>query len=542
MSNNRQIADLGNLTQYANVKDKRFGAKGDGVTDDTAAFQAAVNAADRVFVPAGTYKVGIVTLPANTEIFGVGASSVLKQITASITASTGSLYVNSGSAGTTVDNITIRDLRIEAQDAVPVFSEFIHLVALHGVRNALVQNVQFIGFKGDGLQFGSGNIGGQERHNYNVKVENCLFDGINRENRNGISIIDGDSGIISGCTFQNCSKSTMPGAIDFEPDSYAYHIVKNWVVENNTFKAIGGNVGCIGMIFPAAVPIPVGFSFINNTFLNYAGTGAEISITALRVFSASDVSMDVLVDGNAGYNGRQPVNITSSKGVNITSSNRFQTYTTSSFLGFSGATDIARDITHMATYVSVGTADTRGVTVGKVNGLTLGGTLTSCATNTSSSYPVQFTSVANNVTIEGLRITKRASQTVAINNDSATFTAAENRFINNDLDGLTSQFVSISSDPTTVSLLASWTGTAGIDRVGNTVIVDLDISGGTQTNGTNIATIPAGYRPRSSFNGTFLSGTGVMNLRFDSDGAVFITPIAAPSTTIRGQAVFPLAV
>jgi hypothetical protein len=334
----------------------------------------------------------------------------------------------------------------------------------------------------------------------------------------------------------------MPGAIDFEPDAYAFHIIKNWIVENNTFKAVGGNVGCIGMIIPSVVPIPVGFSFINNTFLNYAGTGADIAITAGRAFSASDVSMDVLIDGNAGYNGRQPVNITSSKGVNITSSNRFQTYTNSSFLGFTGATDIARDITHMATYVSVGTADTRGVAVGKVNGLTLGGTLTSCATDTSASFPVQFVSVTNNVTIEGLRITKRASQTVAINNDGATFTAAENRFTNNDLDGLTSQFESISSAPTTMTLSSSWTGTAGIDRADNIVVVNLDISGGTQTVGTYVATIPAGYRPRSSFNSVFLSGTGVVNLRFDSDGSVFITPVAAPGTTIRGQAVFPLAV
>jgi hypothetical protein len=525
----------------ANVLD--FGAVGNGVADDTAAFNAAIIASKAVYIPAGTYIVDVVNLAANTFIFGDGAATILKQKSTFANDSRGSLYANSGSSSTTLDNITIRDLRIEGTNIVaPTFSEFKHLISLHGVRNVLIENVQVIGFQGDGVIFGSGVVGGDERHNYNVKVINCFFDGINRENRNGLSVIDGDSGIISGCTFQNCSKSTMPGAIDFEPDAYAFHIIKNWVVENNTFKAVGGNVGCIGMIIPSVVPIPVGFSFINNTFLNYAGTGSEIAITAGRAFSASDVSMDVLVDGNAGYNGRQPVNISSSKGVNITSSNRFQTYTTSSFLGFTGATDIARDITHMATYISVGTADTRGITVGRVNGLTLGGTLTSCATDTGSSFPIQFVSVTNNVTIEGLRITKRASQTVAINNDSATFTAAENRFINNDLDGLSSQFESISSDPTTVSLLASWTGTAGIDRVGNTVIVDFNISGGTQTNGTNLATIPAGYRPRSSFNGTFLSGTGAMNLRFDSDGAVFITPIAAPSTTIRGQVVFPLAV
>ena len=43
------------LRETVSVKD--FGAVGDGVTDDTAAIQAAVNAGDYVWVPAGTYKV-----------------------------------------------------------------------------------------------------------------------------------------------------------------------------------------------------------------------------------------------------------------------------------------------------------------------------------------------------------------------------------------------------------------------------------------------------------------------------------------------------
>jgi hypothetical protein len=55
MSNNRQIADLGNLTQTVSVKDKRFGAVGNGIANDTAAFSAAAAAAPTVRVPSGTY-------------------------------------------------------------------------------------------------------------------------------------------------------------------------------------------------------------------------------------------------------------------------------------------------------------------------------------------------------------------------------------------------------------------------------------------------------------------------------------------------------
>lgn len=58
---------------------KDFGAKGDGVTDDTLAFQAAANQGGRIYVPRGVYIVDFVELTTNCEWYGDGIKSAIKK-------------------------------------------------------------------------------------------------------------------------------------------------------------------------------------------------------------------------------------------------------------------------------------------------------------------------------------------------------------------------------------------------------------------------------------------------------------------------------
>lgn len=90
----------------ANVLD--FGAVGDGVTNDTAAIQAAINAANGVFFPSGNYLVNAqIDLKSDLLLFGEGGSKI--SLAAGVTP-----YVLRGSA---TDNVTIRDLEIEGNGA-----------------------------------------------------------------------------------------------------------------------------------------------------------------------------------------------------------------------------------------------------------------------------------------------------------------------------------------------------------------------------------------------------------------------------------------
>ncbi len=142
-----------------------FGAKGDGVTDDTAAIQAAVDyaksmhsAADyiAVFIPSGVYRVSMITVYAYTVLYGQGRATVLKRTdTANVSAviygvNSDSLWGYTGSDATEF-----------------VYSAEIHDFTIDG--NVDGVNIAFDSTKkGDGIA-----IWGARYRLYNIDIINC---------------------------------------------------------------------------------------------------------------------------------------------------------------------------------------------------------------------------------------------------------------------------------------------------------------------------------------------------------------------------------
>ena len=247
------------------VSVKSYGAVGDGIADDTAAIQAAVTAENGVFFPAGTYKVtSAVSLKSNNVLVGEGASSIINYT--GTAASQGALYINSGGASTYVDNVTIQDLKVVGQVATLGFSEFVHNISFNGVRNCLIERCVIEGFRGDGIYIGSGDVAGQERHNIDVTIRDCYIDGVNKDNRNGISVVDGNGVNIDNNYITRCTKNTMPGAIDIEPDANAYHVIKDISIRNNKIYDLNHGVAAIGVFLPYVdyTTWPTGFNIENN--------------------------------------------------------------------------------------------------------------------------------------------------------------------------------------------------------------------------------------------------------------------------------------
>lgn len=230
---------------------RRFGARGDGRHDDSHAFQRAIDEARVVHVPEGTWMVGMLRLRSYTRLTGVGGKSLLKQAPgahwlASVNPGDG----GSAALGKNLHDIAISSLGFAGRSVEDGFAEHSHLLNINACTALTVDRCTFRAFRGDAIYVGSGNTPGAERHNAGIAIRRCHFDGVNRDNRNGVSVIDCSGLVVADSTFTRCSRPDMPGAIDIEPDPNRFHVVQDIAVTGNRIEDCGGGVAAISVILP----------------------------------------------------------------------------------------------------------------------------------------------------------------------------------------------------------------------------------------------------------------------------------------------------
>lgn len=273
------------------VSVKDFGAVGNGVADDTAAVQACVDAAKNgtnknIYIPAGTYLISHVDMIglaySNLTFIGEGMPTFVFKLPAGgrqtiagypnptfarsnladgmfvLDANSANQYTNDANS---IKNVTFIGIRFQMNVAVDGFDELMHCVCASGTSGLYFDHCQFIGFMGDGIAVcrgrGTGPVIGSWPsfgYNANTVVTNCIFDGVNKDNRQAISIYYCDGFTITDNVFKNTTRGNMPGAIDIEPDNELTN-TRCGVIERNSFKNIGGIAAILVFFKHPAVPI-----------------------------------------------------------------------------------------------------------------------------------------------------------------------------------------------------------------------------------------------------------------------------------------------
>ena len=203
-----------------NVRD--FGAKGDGTTDDTAAIQAALDAASTrgisaVLFPTGTYKVSVTT--ADNNFFAAltvhsGQRLLFDAATLQLTANGYDFYAVLNIHN--VNNVTVEGgLTIigDRESHTATTGESGHGIRIVNSHNVHVSDVDIRYTWGDGVCVG-GN-GTMAEISQNVTLERIRT---YKCSRNGLSIIEADGVVVRDCDFTYTDRTAPQYGIDVEPN------------------------------------------------------------------------------------------------------------------------------------------------------------------------------------------------------------------------------------------------------------------------------------------------------------------------------------
>lgn len=278
---------------------------------------------------------------ANIETRGEDGTAVLK-----VKHGHHGLSLNPGEKGTpdpadNARNVAFRNFTMVGAVSERGFYNHRYLLNLNAFTNVEVEDMAFLGFQCDGLFCGSSNIAAVERHNFNLTVRRSHFDGINRDNRNAISLIDITGATVEDCEFRRCSRPEMPGPIDMEPDDFPFGIICDVTIGRCTFRDNGGEVGEVAVAVPAGVKaVPRQITVEDCTSDGYKGTGSFFRLVTFRT-PDSPTTFDLL--RNTVRSGSRPYALTGAADGRIRE-NRFSDCTQFAMMGGERASWGVRDL------------------------------------------------------------------------------------------------------------------------------------------------------------------------------------------------------
>lgn len=248
-----------------------FGAKGDGVTDDTAAVKAAAAANKTVYFPAGNYKV-VFTAASERMINCVNGQHIILDNNAHITVAPNNydhyyVFYAENVSNVIIEGGNIHGDKIDHTYTAGSTHEFCHAVCVGGNTDSVtIKNIRIDNMPGDGVSIGGDtNFTGCK----NIKVQGLTIDGCRRQ---GVSVCEGENVIVSGNTIKNIEGTAPMSAVNVEPFLANRKISGILVTDNVIENCLRG--------YMLAVPVSnteVGVIFSNTTMKALRGRVIDIS-------------------------------------------------------------------------------------------------------------------------------------------------------------------------------------------------------------------------------------------------------------------------
>lgn len=263
MSSNGELETLitgvvSDLIGYDFIDVKKFGAVGDGITDDTIAIKNACLAGGRVVFPKGTYLVNEdINVSSNTII---DFNGVVKRKATDLENYAIFKLEN-------VENVVLNNPIIvgERDEHLGTEGEWGMGISIINCKNITINNADISKTWGDGIYIGESNSD-SSLGNKDINVFNAV---INSVSRNGISLTSGDGIKIKGCKITNTDRTLPMAGIDIEPNKG--YFVKNVVIDD--IETANNKDGIL---------IDTKYDFENITITNHKSINDEVGFNAKR--------------------------------------------------------------------------------------------------------------------------------------------------------------------------------------------------------------------------------------------------------------------
>lgn len=257
------------------VSVKKFGAVGDGSTDDSVSIQAAIDDADTkgggiIFFPPGTYRAEAIEAKNNITVKAAFGSVTIK----SLDSTDNVIFFNPDSATTTtVDFFALEGLILDGNKASAAGVVATSVVALDGCTFFRARDCTFQNGLGYGLAF-QGHLGGsQPGDQTEIYLENCYFlnngDGVGGPVFDGLDIKDSDTVTIIGCS----ADGNDDKGIDVRGENVS---VSGCSANNNGTDGFGVSGNAASQNLPSTVTLS-GLIAINNTIAGLAVSDGSLT-------------------------------------------------------------------------------------------------------------------------------------------------------------------------------------------------------------------------------------------------------------------------